>query len=369
MSVSTLIEPVEGPFVWRGDELSRSQDWLYRLSADEIAELEAVGRRFVADDPDLRTVSADDYPLPVCAEALARFAADLDRGRGFVLVRGLPIERYGDTLAGAIFYLMGLHLGEPIQQNELGDVIDHIMATSDKTWDDPDSLPSRIRDALPFHSDSSDVVGLLCLRPARAGGASRLVSGATLFNEVVRRRPDLAGLLREPWYWAWRRQDPQAPADWYTSPIVSWTEGVFSMYAGSTMIEAAQAYPDVPRLTDAQREVLALLDEIAQEPGVALDMDFQPGDIQWLLNYAALHSRTEFVDHPEVSRRRHLLRLWLRRDVGRPLVPNFGKHQALDRRSVRSSGAAGGGAGSAARNDQGKFRIAEAVRPRMDWGA
>ena len=356
-----ILEPITGPSAWRGDELMKSDEWIYRLSDAERIELEEVGRAFVSDDPDLRTVTAQQYPLPVCAKAIEVFATAMDSGRGFVLVRGLRTDEYGDAVAGAIFFVMGLHLGLPMKQNESGNLIDHVIATSDKTWSDPTALPSRVRDRLPFHSDSSDVVALMCLRGSKSGGASSLVSGTTIYNEILERRPDLAPLLFEDWYFDWRRQDHDAPAKFYVSPIVSYVDGIFSTYPGSSIIFTAQEYPEVPRLTPAQIELLELYDEITHEPGLAIDMDFQPGDVQWLLNYAALHSRTSFEDHPEPERRRHLLRLWLKRDVGRPLVPGFGKNVVQGRDEQRD------GAGTEV--ESRVKRISEAVVPDLDRGA
>ncbi|OFV73849.1 taurine catabolism dioxygenase TauD, TfdA family [Rhodococcus erythropolis] len=357
MNTRTL-EPIIGPTAWRGDELVKTDDWIYHLSDAERIELETAGQKFIADDPDLRTVTAEQYPLPGCARALDEFGAAMDTGRGFVLVRGLRTEKYGDEVAGAIFFIMGLHLGVPMKQNEVGDLIDHVVATSNKTMGDPDALSSRIRDRLPFHSDSSDVVALMCLRGSKSGGASSLASGTTIYNEILRRRPDLAPLLFEDWHFDWYKQDHDAPANTYTSPIVSYVDGIFSTYAGSSVIKSAQNYPEVPRLTEAQIELLDLYDEITQEPGLAIDMDFQPGDVQWLLNYAALHSRTSFVDHPEPERRRHLLRLWLKRDVGRPMVEGFGRNVVQGRDEDR------GGAPVA---DRVKH-IAGAVVPDDNWG-
>src|SRR5689334_11465678 len=128
MTDTVHLSPVTGPAAWRGDELARSTEWIYELSDAERNELETVGRRFVADDPDLRRVTAADYPLPACVELNAESARQLDSGRGFILVRGLHTEQYGDVLAGAIFYLLGLHLGTPIGQNQMGDVVDHVVA-------------------------------------------------------------------------------------------------------------------------------------------------------------------------------------------------------------------------------------------------
>jgi hypothetical protein len=192
-------------------------------------------------------------------------------------------------------------------------------------------------------------VGLMCLRGAIAGGASRLISGATIYNTVLQQRPDLAPLLFEPLHWDWAIQDHDAPQHTYDSPIGSWVDGVFSIYAGTSIVFSAQAYPEVPRLTPAQIELLHLLDEITADPALALDMNFHPGDIQWLLNAAALHSRTEYVDDLDPRRRRHLLRLWLRSDARRPVVARFGKHVVKAR--------------SAPGCDPRTFHIARAVIP------
>ncbi|MCW2365802.1 hypothetical protein M2341_001249 [Sphingobium sp. B7D2B] len=340
MSTTTTIalEPVRTDAAWRGDTLSQSQDWIYRLSEDQVAELETLGTRFVEANPDLRFVSKQDYPLVACADAAAEWGRDVDYGRGFVLVRGLRTHLYSDALSAAIYYILGLHMGDPIRQNEMGDLIDHVYATSDKTMDDPTALSSKVRDKLVYHSDSSDIVALMCLRPAKEGGASCLVSGAQIYNEILTRRPDLAPLLLEPFHWDWRRQDHNAPANTYTSPIISMEEGVFSMYAGSLYILTAQDYPEAPRLTPEQIEVLKLFDDITYEPGMAIEMDFRPGDIQWLSNYAALHARTSFNDFPEPQRRRHLLRLWLHRDSGRPVVENFGKNGVVQHREKPRDG-------------------------------
>lgn len=349
--------PIDHPAAWRGDELASSSEWIWYLSPDERAELEDVARRFVADDPDLRTATAAEYPLSVCRPLIDECVSQLDAGRGFILVRGLDPAALGDVVSGAAFYVMGLHIGVPMRQNQDGELLGHVIATSDKTLDDPDGVPTRIRGHLPFHSDSSDAVALMCLRGARSGGASRIVSGLTIYNEMLQRRPDLAALLFEPFHWDWRRQDHDAPAPTYTSPVCSYVDGVFSTYAGSTMVLSAQDHPGVPPLTADQCAALELYDEISQEPGLALDMDFQPGDVQWLLNYAVLHSRAAYDDWPEIERRRHLLRLWVRRDVGRPLVPGFGKNSVVQERTADDD------------NDAEQVtRIGLAVEPDLDWG-
>lgn len=351
------LAPVTSAAAWRGDELLEQQNWIYYLTEAQIAELETLGRRFVEDDPDMRFVEASDYPLEACASAVDEWCKEVDEGRGFVLARGLRTHLYSDAMSAAIYYILGLHMGDPIRQNELGDLLDHVYATSEKTLDDPGALSAKIRDLLPFHSDSSDLVALMCLRPALEGGASCIVSGAQIYNEILKRRPDLAPLLLEPFHWDWRRQDHNAPANTYVSPIVSLVDGVFSMYAGSLYILTAQEYPEVPPLTEAQKEVLALFEAITYEPGMSLAMDFRPGDIQWLSNYAALHSRTRFVDFPEPQRRRHLLRLWLRRSSPRSLIPGFGKNGVVQQRYAARD--------QNSDDKRGNFKIGVAAVPRL----
>lgn len=356
MMLDLQLAPVTTSAAWRGDQLIKTQDWVYMLSKAQIDELETLGARFVEEDPDLRFVQAEDYPLVECAAAIKEWGHDVDVGRGFTLVRGLRTHLYSDALSAAIYYILGLHMGDPIRQNEMGDLLDHVYATSDKTMDDPTALSSKVRDELVYHSDSSDVVALMCLKPAKRGGASCLVSGAEIYNEILRRRPDLAPLLFEPYHWDWRRQDHNSPSMTYVSPIVNITDGVFSMYAGALYIFTAQKYPGVPPLTPQQIEVLKLFDEIAVEPGMAIEMDFRPGDIQWLSNWAALHSRTQFWDYPEPQRRRHLLRLWLSRDGDRPRIPGFGKNVVQVRHKHRDPNAV---------DDKGNFSIGIASVPRL----
>jgi hypothetical protein len=353
----TMLTEITTDAAWRGDQLVKSDSWVYLLSEEQIAELEVLGTRFVETDPDLRFVQKEEYPLVACAEAVSEWGRDVDSGRGFVLVRGLRTHLYSDALSAAIYYILGLHMGDPIRQNEMGDLVDSVYATSEKTMDDPTAKSSKVRDNLVYHSDSSDIVALMCLRPAMEGGASCLVSGAEIYNELLRRRPDLAPLLFEPYHFDWKRQDTNAPANTYATPIIDMTDGIFSMYAGSLYILTAQDYPEVPRLTPEQIEVLKLFDEIAYEPGMAIEMDFRPGDIQWLSNYAALHARVIYNDYPEPQRRRHLLRLWLSRQGDRPIIPGFGKNGVVQVRDKPREGQT--------EDNLGNFRISVAAVPRL----
>ncbi|MGE3619650.1 MAG: TauD/TfdA family dioxygenase [Acidimicrobiia bacterium] len=319
------LEPIDGPAVWRGTELAERTDWIRSLEASEADELRAEGRRLAELDLDVSTATAGDAPLPGLADLVAWTDAQLRTGSGAVLLRGVPVQDEPDVVSAGMFLALGLHLGAPMHQNAQGDLICHVRDTG-RTYDDPTARAYQVPDGLPFHSDASDVVALLCLRTAKVGGLSRIVSTATLHNEVLARRPDLAPLLYGPWHFDRRGEEGGYDAPYYTSPICSRVDDVFSMTFGPGIIRSAQRHEATPRLTPGQIELLALMDEIVEEPGMSYDMDLEPGDVQLLLNYSVVHSRTHYQDWEDPARKRHLLRLWLRQPTPRPVAPGFGRH-------------------------------------------
>ncbi len=169
----------------------------------------------------------------------------------------------------------------------------------------------RTRVKLGFHTDGADIIGLLCLTRAKAGGLSRIASSVTVFNEVMSRRPDLAPLLFENFYWDREADAKPGEPPYFAFPICRYANGRLGTLYLDWYIRNAQRFPEVPRLTTSQLELLDLIDSIANDPKFYLDMDFEVGDIQLLKNAVILHARTEYEDWPEPEKKRHLLRLWL----------------------------------------------------------
>ena len=162
------------------------------------------------------------------------------------------------------------------------------------------------------------------LKTAKAGGLSRIVSSITLYNEMFRRRPDLAAVLFEPFCFDRRGEIPAGKKGWYETPIFHWHADQLSViYGNRYYIQSAQRFPDAPRLTAQQIEALDLFDALANDPANYLDIEFKPGDIQLIHNHVILHDRTDYEDWSEPERKRHLLRLWLCPPNGRPLPPVF----------------------------------------------
>jgi hypothetical protein len=312
---AALPAPVDAPAAWLGREISRRRDWIHRLSPAEIAEIDAALAQARASGRPMAEITREDFPLPRLAGEIAGWMRELDRGRGFVLVRGLPVQRWSEADAALAYSGLGLHMGSPVSQNAAGDLLGHVRDTGA----DPRNPAVRLyktRVDLGFHCDGSDVVGLLCLKPAKSGGVSRIVSSLSVYNEILRRRPELAPLLFEPFYWDRNEEQRPGEAPWFKLPIAFDQNGRLRIFYIGWYIRGAQRHADVPRLTREQRELLDLIDGIAADPEFHLDMDFEAGDIQLLKNAVILHARTEYEDFPEPERKRHLLRLWLTAHAG-----------------------------------------------------
>ena len=268
-------------------------------------------------------ISPETFPLPRLAPVLARVKRDLLEGRGFAVLRGLPVERH-TTEESAVAYLgVGSHLGSFRSQNAKGHLLGHVR---DLGLDirKPTVRYYQTNRALEYHTDSCDVVGLLCLRTSKSGGESCVVSSVTLHDEMLRRSPEHWRALFNAFPTDRRGEVPPGMLPWFEVPVFNWHEGRLSTIYSGQYIRSAQAnFPEARRLTEAETEALAMLDEMANDPALHLKLEFRPGDMQFLHNHQILHSRTDFENWPEPERHRHLLRLWLAPKAGRPLPPAF----------------------------------------------
>ncbi len=302
--------PQASPAVWRPADIRSTSEWSVELTAGERAEIVDAARAASSAGSTFSSLRRADFPLPSLGARIAGWSEVLSAGRGFVLLRGFPMEVLDESEIELAYVGLGLHFGRPVGQNAAGDVLTHIR---DERL--PDGGPNirlyRTRKRQDFHTDGADIIGLLCLHRARIGGESRIVSSGAVYNEMLRRRPDLLELLYQPMYWD--RQGEAAPGDrpWFTlAPIID-LDGVPRIFYIGWYIRDAQRHPDVPPLTPEQLEAMDLLEAIANDPAFHLEMNFEPGDIQLLNNGRILHAREAYEDDDDLGNRRHLLRLWL----------------------------------------------------------
>jgi hypothetical protein len=316
---SILTEPVSGPVAWRAEDLRRDQSWKLVLSTHALQEIDAALRRVLERGVPMREIRRADFPLPTLERELALVGEELERGRGLKLIRGLPVDRYDEEELAIIYWGIGAHLGTAVSQNSKGDLLGHVRDEGARLSD----LMARgyqTRESQGLHVDNCDVVGLLCLRTAKSGGVSQVVSSMAIYNELLRRYPWYVGIFYEPFAIDMRGQErPGDPPVWYR-PIYSYYDGRLSCGVNFTYMRSAAAKTGVP-LTAVRREALEIMERIAYE--LCFEMEFEAGDMQFLNNYVILHDRTPYVDWDEPEKKRHLLRLWLSVPGARRLAPDF----------------------------------------------
>jgi hypothetical protein len=311
--------PIEAPFAWNGADLQERTDWIRPFTPVELKEIDAALQGVKRRGLDWVDLAREDFPLPRFASALAKIAQELETGRGMILLRGLPLEYSPDELR-MVYWGMGAHLGTAVSQGGRGELLG-IVEDEGREVENIKRRGSKTSGSLPFHSDRCDIVGLLCVRKAKAGGLSRIASAAAIHNEVLRRRPDLIDAFYADWHNSRQGDEQSGESRAYPKPIFGFRDGHFTGLFSPAYIKFAQEFPEVPQLTPAQEEALDLFGVLADE--LALDMAFEPGDIQLLNNHLIYHARTHYDDYPEKDRKRLLLRLWLAVPGSRPLPKGY----------------------------------------------
>ena len=323
-------QPIAGPAAWQGGALGVESDWIRRLSPESIAEIDTALRAAERRELDWRDITRADFPLALVAAELADLSRELEHGRGFALLRGLPVENYDEAAMRRIFWGLGTHLGSARYQNAAGELLGEVRDEVRKYGAVRESARSpgmaktsraktRSNGALRFHTDRVDVIGLCCVRQAPSGGVSKLASSVTVHDEILALRPDLHALLCGDYHRSRQGEERGGELESYALPVFAAWQGHFTSQYSRTFVEAAQSIPSVPPLSAAQTEALDLLAEVADAH--CLSFRLQPGDMMFLNNHVIYHARTSYTDDPRPGHERLLFRLWLSMPNSRPLPP------------------------------------------------
>ena len=335
MNAAAVRKPIGGPAAWRGSEMATSDSWRRTLSPTALAEIDAALQQIKSRELDWQALTKDDFPLSTAAAELAEVADLLETGPGIVKLSGFPVERYSDAEIRIVFFALGRHLGTPVFQNGRGQLMNDI---TDEGANAPDqygkvdtesgetflSSRSRVHSSaeLRMHNDRTDVVALLCLRNAVAGGVNRISSAVAIHNEMLRHRPDLLELLFQDYYRSRFGEEDKGNDAFYALPVFAQENGHFTCHYSRTYVEAAQLNEAVPKMSAAQWEALDLMAEVGSE--LALETAPEPGEILFLNNHLLFHARSAYEDDANADRRRFLYRLWLAMPNSRPLPESYG---------------------------------------------
>ena len=301
---------------WKGPDLGAKDDYALDLEPRHIEAFDAALARLREDGVTLDTMERQNFDVPAIAGDLAGWFAEVQEGRGFVLVRGFPLERYSAEEIELIYWGIGTHMGTGVSQSVLGDRLGHV---TDHSKQDPNARAYRNARELGLHTDFSEIVSLLSLARAKRGGLSRIASATTVHNEIRKRDP----ALLEPLYRGFRyyRSGEQGPGE---APVTPWNVPVFSYLDGKLSTRYIREYIDRgAKITDVRLEgrtleALDLFESLANSPDIYLEFMLEPGEALFQNNFVTMHARTAFEDDEAAGFKRHLLRLWLDVPAGRP---------------------------------------------------
>jgi hypothetical protein len=327
--------PIGGPAAWIGADLERDQSWIHHFTEDDVAAIDGALAHAAKQGLAWDRITRADFPLGGFADAMAAAAGELENGRGIVLLRGLPVERYSPDELKAIHFGLACHLGTPVYQSAnaelIGEITDEGAAALKRgTLKDAAGkdvfMSSRARvqttGALRWHTDRTDVVALLCVDQARAGGLSEVASAIAIHDAMLARRPDLLDELYGDIPRSRLGEEKGGEAAYYMLPVFAMQDGHFTTHYSRTYVEAGQKVDGVPRMSAAQWEALDMLAALGHELGVT--HRFEPGDIQYLNNHVLYHGRTAYEDSPDGQPGHRLLyRIWISMANSRPLPESF----------------------------------------------
>lgn len=303
---------ISGPAAWSGPQIQDDESWVHHLDADAVAEID----RALADAKRARArapFAKDLFPLERLTVQLDAILQEIEHGRGFALLRGIPRSRYTDEECELIYWGLGMHFGTPVSQNARGHLLGHVRDEG-RIHSDPNARGYQTNERMDFHTDMLpvDVLGLFCMRTAMRGGASKLVSALTVHNVLREERPDLLETLYGMFHVDWRGEEPAGEKPCFTLPMYSERDGkVTTRVVSRPYYESAARHGEEYRPTAIQLEALEKVQEIANRRELMLSMEFQEGDIQLINNHILLHAREAYEDYPEPGRERHLLRMWI----------------------------------------------------------
>lgn len=303
--------PVGGSAAWRGPEMAaQPRLWQHTFTDSEVAEIEGDVAAARDRGVPMQEVTAAHVPLAELSTRLTEWRKELAGGRGFILLRGLPVRRWGEEFSAYAYWCLGHHLGQPGAQNPQNELLGHVTDYGEEAAN-PAVRRYRTSGDIAFHCDLADVVGLLCLHGARSGGQSLIASSVAIFDEIMRRRPDLIPRLFEPFKLDRRGEQRAGDTPWIEVQPCCFADGKLSTFYHSDYFRSVTRHRDVPPFTEAERDILDLYDGLATSPEFHLAMWLKPGDIQFISNHTVVHARTEYEDGDSRDEKRHLLRLWI----------------------------------------------------------
>jgi len=326
--VDILKQAVIDSSAWKGDELKNDTSWIRTLNESEIVEINKAFESVNSQKRHFSEITSEIFKLPTLHKVLFDIQKSIDNNRGLFLLKGFPVDNYSVEDLEKIIYGISTHLGEMIVEDTDGTLIDYVTDRG-ASYDSIAVRGYTTNAELTPHCDSGDVLGLMCIRPAKDGGLNSITSSMSIYNEVLKNHPEYLEPLYNGYHFNIRGNGP--PGKWVDAtkhrvPIYSYYKDRLSCRYNQKAILTAEELEVVPKLTQLEKDAINYIAEVSMSPELRFDVMLEPGDILLLNNHTVFHTRTAFTDHEEFENKRLLLRLWINLHEVRELEPLFAEH-------------------------------------------
>lgn len=316
------IQEVDDPSVWTGESSGGKETFCFDLTSRHLELLDRALKVVNRDQIPTQEISAVQFDLAEMDDDLKNLVHELKHGRGLLVIRGFPVDRYTISELEKLFWLVGIHFGDPVSQSVLGDRMGHVIDATDK---DPHARGYRNHDELSLHTDFADVVAFMCVRKAKNGGESWFGSALHAHNVLFRENPEALETLYRgfPWFRSDEHGENSESITPWRVPVLSEYQGVVSCrYVRDYIMEGAAQDGGTP-LTESEKAAIDAFDRVNHQPGAPVKFMLEPGEAVFINNLTVLHARTGYEDHDDPAQKRLLLRLWTKMRDSRPTVPEL----------------------------------------------
>jgi len=318
MHPAVLDQPITGHQAWTRADV-RESDYRVVLSDTARRELLHAAATLRRQPVPLLALRADSLDLPACRAAMEEVRAILTDGLRFALLDRLPIEQLAPDEAKALYWILSSMLARPVAQKLDGTMVYDVHDTGRQALPGSGVRPDKTNIDLQFHNDNSynsmmpEFVGLLCVRPAREGGMSRVMSFATVHNALRERHHEVLPRLYEPFWFDRQREFHPGEPETFSAPLFIRDGERLKARMSLHQIRGGYALKG-GAMDNATVAALEAIKDVFADDALQFQFRLKAGEIQYVANREIGHSRTEFHDFEEAGRRRLLIRLWLRND-------------------------------------------------------
>ena len=302
-------------FVWDSQTLSARPAWRMRIEDNTIRGFREAISPLKLDEDLFNNYAHGDVKLLGLQKLADDIRQEVQHGTGIVWLQGFPAKDFSVAETKFFYLLVGAAMGQTMgNYGRLYDVRDYGGSYKEER------IPvSQTRAATGFHTDSSsrntmpDIVALLCVQPARAGGESLIVSGATVHEELRKTNMRVLTILYREFI-----RDIVTPGVGKTinalinNRIPVFSRGLYSLGLSFRYmrywIEKGHREAKMD-LAHADIDALDTLDHLLQSPRLAGSFKLETGDQLWVNNHIVAHNRTAYDEDPQ--RPRHFVRMWI----------------------------------------------------------